>query len=157
MRLAFDVEGIPKTKGSMRSWLNKRTGRIVTHNDDPRTAAWERRVHLEAVAAARRAALRPFSGAVVVSLTFRLPRPPSSVRRDGTPRARAEPWPLKKRSGDLDKLQRPVLDALTGIAWSDDAQVVGVAATKEWATRERRAGVEVVVTEAADVVTEGAA
>jgi Holliday junction resolvase RusA-like endonuclease len=47
------------------------------------------------------------------------------------------------RPPDLDKLTRAVLDALTGIVWTDDAQVVAVAATKR---RSATPGVTVTVT-----------
>jgi crossover junction endodeoxyribonuclease RusA len=155
LRLAFAVEGIPKTKGSMKAL--RRGSRVVVINDSERTGAWEARIRVAARAAARSVAFRPLSGPVCVSVTFRLPRPVSSIRRDGTPRARADLFPVKKRSGDLDKLQRPVLDALTGIAWEDDAQVIAVAAQKTWANREKRPGVEIEVVEAADVVAAGGA
>ena len=45
---------------------------------------------------------------------------------------------------DLDKLCRAVLDALTGIAYKDDQQVVSLFATKSYG---ERAGVFILLTE----------
>lgn len=47
------------------------------------------------------------------------------------------------RPPDLDKLTRAVLDALTGIVWDDDAQVVALAVTKR---RSATPGLMVTVT-----------
>lgn len=54
---------------------------------------------------------------------FALPRPRSRPKRDH--------WP--DRRPDLDKLGRALLDALTGIVFLDDAQVVALDPTKEYA------------------------
>lgn len=59
---------------------------------------------------------------LAVDIVFHLPRP----RHTRYPVA-----PLGKP--DVDKLIRGVLDALTGAAWQDDAQVVNVNADKVWA------------------------
>jgi len=45
---------------------------------------------------------------------------------------------------DIDKLSRAVLDALTGIVFSDDAQVADLQAHKFFADAERPVGVRVV-------------
>lgn len=62
---------------------------------------------------------------VEVSYSFRLVRP-RSVKR---------PYPTRKGSGatggDIDKLMRAVNDALTGLAWDDDSQIVRVGATEK--------------------------
>jgi Holliday junction resolvase RusA-like endonuclease len=63
-------------------------------------------------------------GPVKVQITFHLPRPKSRPKRHTHPDVRP----------DLDKLQRAVLDALTGIAWRDDAQVCAIAAEKCYTT-----------------------
>jgi Holliday junction resolvase RusA-like endonuclease len=56
-----------------------------------------------------------------VRVAFRLPRPKGHYGRRGLrPSAPAYPNVMP----DLDKLARAILDALTGIVWRDDAQVV---------------------------------
>jgi hypothetical protein len=41
-------------------------------------------------------------------------------------------YPIGARSGDLDKLARSVLDALTGVVFKDDAHVTQLTASKDW-------------------------
>lgn len=71
-------------------------------------------------------------GPVALVLTFVMERPRSHYADlQGTVKARyidAEPTARP----DLDKLVRAILDALTGIVYDDDSQVIHVAATKEF-------------------------
>lgn len=60
---------------------------------------------------------KPFKGAVRVHLRFVLPRPKATPKTLPTP-------PAVKRNGDIDKLARAVLDALTGPVLVDDSLVV---------------------------------
>ena len=53
--------------------------------------------------------VRPFAGEVIVHLT----------------------WSRKRRAGDLDNRIKQVLDALRGFAYTDDAQVVEIHATRQ--------------------------
>lgn len=59
-------------------------------------------------------------GPVSMQLTFRLTAPKSVRREHPTVRP------------DLDKLVRAVLDALTGLAYKDDSQVVSIQASKTY-------------------------
>jgi crossover junction endodeoxyribonuclease RusA len=92
---------------------------VITH-DNTRTMPWRRLV----AERARDAIAAPIAGPVDITLTFWLPRPPSvSAKRRPTPCCKP----------DLDKLVRAVLDALSGIAYVDDAQVVVLMAGKRYA------------------------
>ena len=112
-----------------------------------RVPKWRR-----AIADAARAAMdllpadeqRAATGAVSVTLDFLLPRPKGHLgtgRNAGVLRESAPVDPLSKP--DLDKLARAVLDALTGIAWVDDAQVTDLVAAKRFSPRPDQAGVHV--------------
>ena len=46
-------------------------------------------------------------------------------------------FPTGRQIGDTDKLIRSVCDALTGIAWYDDSQVVDITAKKRFASRDQ--------------------
>ena len=74
----------------------------------------------------------PIDGAVQLELTFVLAKP-KTVKRI---------YPFVRP--DLDKLCRAVLDALTGIAYKDDQQVVTLNANKIYG---KRAGVFILLTE----------
>ena len=69
------------------------------------------------------------TGPVEVLLHFELARPKSARRL------------LPSTKPDLDKLARAVLDALTGVVFKDDAQVVDLRVTKRYGTP----GVHVIV------------
>lgn len=66
----------------------------------------------------------PLDGPVLVEVTFTLAKPASAPKRRRT-------WPIKQRSGDVDKLVRAAFDSLTDAGvWKDDAQVIEVLARK---------------------------
>lgn len=67
-------------------------------------------------------------GPVVVRLEFEMQRPRSHEKLTSPPR-----YVTNRARGDIDKLQRAVLDALTEAAvWYDDSQVVEVHASKRY-------------------------
>lgn len=65
------------------------------------------------------------TGPVIVRMTFGLQKPASAPKRTRT-------WPIKARSGDIDKLARSVLDSLTGVLIADDSQAVAIVPVKDW-------------------------
>ena len=67
---------------------------------------------------------RPFT--VELAFEFALPKRVRDGRQPGDPHL---------QTPDIDKLERAVLDALTGIVWADDCQVVAVHKTKRWCHR----------------------
>lgn len=73
----------------------------------------------------------PLQGALQVVLEFVMPRPASTPKRT-TPAAIKKP--------DLDKLIRAVFDALTGVVWRDDSQVIEVVASKQLAELDEQPG-----------------
>lgn len=73
----------------------------------------------------------PTREAVAVALRFGLPRPKGhwgTGRNADRLKPSAPAWPATKP--DVDKLERAVLDALTGVLWADDSQVVILSADK---------------------------
>lgn len=131
--MTFTCPGHPVTQGSKRAFV--RNGRpIVTEQAGDRLRLWR---HVIATSARENATQGPLDGPVKVHLWFRLQRPASTPKRKRT-------WPIRARSGDVDKLARAALDSLTGVAFHDDAQVVHLVVEKDWAD-SRGPGVEVVV------------
>lgn len=91
----------------------------VLHDNDRELRAWR-----DAIAAAARPHFpRPISGPVDVVMVFAFVRPQGhrGARGNLLEAGRARPRPTVKPDGD--KLSRAVLDALTGVAYLDDAQV----------------------------------
>jgi len=104
-------------------------------NDSPKTKR-----HQKAVA--QRAALafsgHAVAGPVYVSISFFLPRPKHHLgtgRNAGVVKPRyVNAWPDASNRNDIDKLTRLVLDAMTGVIYEDDGQVVACDASKRYAT-----------------------
>lgn len=116
---SFHVRGLPKSKGSLQPFVAG--GRAVMARSKA-SESWEQLVRFQVqdfVGA-------PWEGPVSVALTFYLPRPKSLPKRVRQPATRP----------DIDKLVRAVLDALTGIVFGDDGQVVSLAASKRYATAD---------------------
>lgn len=128
-RVTFRVASVPVPKGSMRAFV--RGGRPILTSDNVGLKGWEGVVRHQAQQHVH--ALVP--GAVSVGLAFILPRPPSLPKRVAQH--------LKKP--DLDKLARAVLDALTGVAFADDAQVTHLGCTKRYQEPTEQPGVVVTV------------
>lgn len=117
MKLEFFVPGVPVPKGSMKGFVvGKRA--LITEGNKARVRPWMSSIGL----AARDAGAVPLEGPVWLSLVFCMPRPKSHAGAKGL-RPSAPRAPNVKP--DIDKLTRAVLDALTGILYGDDAQVVG--------------------------------
>lgn len=122
--LAFRTIGLPVAQGSMSAFVvGKRA--IVTDQKGKTLKPWREALRSDAVTAAGED-WQPLAGPVKVTLLFALPKPASAPKRRRV-------WPVGKRSGDLDKLTRAVLDALTQAAIvRDDSQVVDLRAIKDY-------------------------
>lgn len=120
VHLHFSVAGVePVAQGSMRA----PAAGVVVHNDGRKLRGWR-----ELVTAAAREACRgrkPWTGPVQLKLTFafRQPRDRRGLQ-------------LKFTKPDIDKLERAVLDALTGVLYQDDAQVYAVEKIKLWQAQD---------------------
>jgi len=98
----------------------------------------------EQVRAAWMVAGRPWlDGALAVKATFHVQRPRSHFGTGANAcklRGAAPAWPTSRC--DVDNLLKAPLDALNGLLFADDAQVVHVQATKRYATDKPHAVLE---------------
>lgn len=117
--LSFYVAGVPVPEGSTKAFLVAGKPRI-THQGGDNLRAWRQRIAHEAQAV-RPQDWRSDASAYEVKAVFIAPRP-ASVK----PWHRV--WPTV--APDCDKLLRALDDALTGILWPDDAQVIAVTVFK---------------------------
>lgn len=120
--MKFFVAGIPVPKGSMRAFRHRTTGRVVTIADNrEKLRGWSSAVAVEAVRATRMIGWRMICGGpIALEVRFVFERPKSSRRV------------LPTVPPDIDKALRAIMDALTGVIYLDDAQVVDVHATKKY-------------------------
>lgn len=119
--MTFTIEGRCPTKGSTRSFI--RGGKVVTIADNARLASWTREARKAAYAAGVRVIGKPRG--VILTVGVQFTRPKTAKRTEHTVRP------------DIDKCLRAVLDALTGVGYADDSQVVSVRAVKLYGPSER--------------------
>ncbi len=127
--LSLRVVGVPTTQGSKNGFVVKtKTGKLralVVDVKRKELRSWREAIRSDAVAELGEDWV-PLSGPIRVTLHFTLPKPASAPKRRRT-------WPIGARSGDIDKLERAALDALTDAAlWRDDGQVVDLHGTKDY-------------------------
>ncbi len=140
MEISFFVPGIPKPGGSKRAIPLMRFGRPILRpsgapifnvvEDCKGTANWRQSV---AVFARQAHAGKPLTGPLSIACAFVMPRPKGhfgSGRNAGAVRATAPKLPTVKP--DATKLFRSTEDALSGILWVDDAQIVKQVVGKEY-------------------------
>lgn len=132
--LAFTVVGLPQAKGSTRSFVVTPKGggkpRAVTTGDNPKTKGWQQMIancaSIELLRAVNREN-RFLTEPVTIEVDFYLPRPQTLLTKSKA----AIDVPHTKKP-DLDKLARSCKDALTGVVWTDDAQVTHLIARKHY-------------------------
>ena len=134
LRASFFVPGIPKPQGSKRAFVNPKTNRAVVVEDNTKTHDWRSDVRAMAYDYSDS---RISDGPVRLELEFVMRRPVSTPKTKPTPHAVKKP--------DLDKLVRAILDALTGILFSDDSQVTGITAHKRIAEVDEMPGCRIVM------------
>lgn len=142
------IHGAAKPAGSKRAFAlrNRRGGLLMRANgapvinvvDDCKLGRqWKDVVRGQAIAQWPRG-VRRFDGPVSVLMRFVIARPKSHYgtgRNAGVINASSPACHTSKP--DVLKLTRAVEDALTGLAWADDAQIVDERITKAWGPSDR--------------------
>lgn len=129
LAIAFTVYAPVASQGSMTALRSRSTGKVIVKHPK-KLKPWRDTVGYSAQRAmAGRAKL---IGPLALYVRFTLPRPKSA------PKSRT--WPHVKP--DLDKMLRAIGDAMEGIVYANDSQIVVVAASK---TYGERVGVEIKV------------
>ena len=135
--VTFGVDGLPVGKGRPRF---ARVGKFVQTYSDKKTVAWE-----DQVRAAAQKAMGPtdiLETPVTLALYFRLPIPQSwSKKRQEAAKNQLESYTKKP---DWDNLGKAVSDALNGVIYKDDSQVVSAHIRKVYSTVP---GVDIFVSE----------
>lgn len=121
--LVFSMNGEPRGKGRPRTSVRGGFARVYT---DAATRKYEASVRR--VAEAAMGARPPMDGALSVSLRFRLSPPKSMTKRERAAVLAGE-QPYLGRI-DLDNGAKAILDAMNGVAFHDDRQIVRLFLTK---------------------------
>lgn len=126
--IGFTVIGVPSTQGSKTARPFRRangTLGVAVQEGASKAKAEELKTWRSMIATAASLALQEtraaiLDGPVIIAATFYLPRPKNAKKKlfpDTRP--------------DLDKLQRAIGDALSGVAYTDDSRIV------DWNPRKR--------------------
>ncbi len=121
----FFVPGLPRPGGSKKGFYIPKIKRVVITEDNKRSKDWRATVALVASETVK----TPMEGPLFVYFDFRLPRPKGHMGKSGV-RASAPAYPAVKP--DTTKFIRSTEDAMTGIVWHDDAQIVAQAGSKQY-------------------------
>lgn len=124
--IRFTVYGTPRPQGSTRAFIPKGWKRAIITSDNAKLKPWRQEVTGKAASLG----IEPFAQHIPLSLTvdFYFDRPASATE--------------KKRPGmtvkpDVDKLVRGIFDALKGVLYHDDAQIVSTIGMKHYGSPER--------------------
>ena len=134
MKIAFFVPGVPRPGGSKNAFRNPHTGKIQVVESGKHTKEWRSNVRHFGYCAYQDG--EPLEGPLRLSVLFTAVRPKchyGSGRNADVLKDSAPAYPTTRP--DITKLLRAVEDALTGVLWLDDSQIVIQRAAKTY--RER--------------------
>ena len=130
-KIQFLVYGTPTPQGSMKAFAFQQGDQLRARITHASKKVLPYRHAIAQVAAIRKQEtgfeLIPRNVGVILRVSFHLARPKSLPKKQEAHTKRP----------DLDKMVRSCLDALTGILWTDDSQVVCLVATKRYGSPER--------------------
>ena len=136
--LVFTVYGIPGAQGSKRY-----VGRGIMVESSKKVKPWRQDIRYAALD------IKPAdwdtSVPMALSVVFLFQRPKSHYGKKGL-RSTAPTHCTSASLGDIDKLLRSTNDALTGILFDDDRQVISVNAQKRYCVGAEQPGALIVLT-----------
>lgn len=129
MRISFTIPGPPQGKARPRV-VRTKSGASVSYNLD-KTVAYEELVRMSFREAARKAKVEePCEAPVCITILALYPIPKSTSKKRAAAMKRCEILPAKKP--DWDNIGKIICDALNGLAYKDDAQVVAASVRKQY-------------------------
>ena len=135
---SFSVYGKPAPQGS-----KKHVGRGILVESSKHVYGWRKYIKVTA----KRLLPKGWHATMGIQLEaeFLFKRPKNHFRTNGELKPSA-PTHCTTRVGDLDKLVRALADALTGVAYEDDSQIISFKTTKRYVRNNEREGANVWVT-----------
>lgn len=129
MILTFTVYGRPQPQGSMRAFTPKGWTRPILTSTNKNLKSWRQEVAIMAQSLMTSSKVEPVRRPlpVYVSASFIFQKPKSTPKKVVS----------NTKKPDIEKLCRALADALTGICYDDDSQIVELMATKSYGEPER--------------------
>jgi crossover junction endodeoxyribonuclease RusA len=121
----FTVYGKPQPQGSVRAFMPKGARFPVVTSDNKALKSWRQEIASVAMVEMNGTAMH--TGPMHVMASFMFARPNSLPKR----------ITRKTTKPDVDKLLRGLLDAMTGIVFRDDAQIIVASISKQFGEPER--------------------
>ena len=121
MKIRFFVPGVPKPGGSKTGFYNKKLNRVLMV-DASKNTDWKNAVRYFCIQSFTG---EPLSGSLKLTISFAMPRPQNHYgtgKKKEILKENAANYHISRP--DIKKLIRSTEDALTGILWHDDAQIV---------------------------------
>ncbi len=146
----FFVPGIARTSGSKRSFINPNTGKPIITAANPKQKDWQASVGL--FAKNKFGEEVPWDGPLIATMEFIRLRPKGHYgtgRNDGV----LKDWAISKRptgKPDVLKLGRAVEDAMNGVIYIDDSQIVEEHLSKVYGDTP---GVDITITKIVDKIS----
>jgi len=136
--ITFAVHGLPAPQGSKRH-----LGKGVMVESSQNVKPWRQDVKFTALAA--KPSGWDTTPAMALSVVFKFQRPTSHLGKNGL-RPSAPQHCTSARNGDIEKLVRSTNDALTGVLFDDDRQVVTLNAIKRYCIEGEQPGAIITLT-----------
>lgn len=133
MTINFTIPGPPQGKARPKVTRNKYSGKSLTYTPD-KTVSYEELTRIRYLAAAHGFKFAD-DAQVAVQITARYPIPKSKSKKVKSAMQTGELKPTKKP--DWDNIGKIICDALNGIAYEDDSQIVLGQVVKEYSDGPR--------------------
>jgi Holliday junction resolvase RusA-like endonuclease len=129
MAIVFRVDGTPGPQGSKKGFVNPKNGRVIMVESSAKVKPWRALVAHAAKEEMRKQKAIIMTSDVFMIATYYWKRPKSHYGKKGL---KADAPTFVKTKPDLSKLQRSTEDALTGIVFVDDSQIVSMSIKKRY-------------------------
>jgi Holliday junction resolvase RusA-like endonuclease len=137
MKIEFNVPAVPVAQPRARATAINGMARMYEAKKSHPIHEFKATCRMACDSAFRKA---PLTGPLHVMLEFLFPRPAAKQWKS---RAMVREW--KTTKPDVDNLAKAVFDALNGIMWADDSQIVTCSVGKMIASGDEQPGVKVTV------------
>ena len=142
IKIEFTVFGQPQTAGSKKGFYQPKLKRVIITDDNTKSRSWKEQVASAAHQAYNGPLLRE---ALAMSLIFYRVRPKGHFKANGISFSKTGAGSFGPATRpDLLKLARAVEDALKGVIYVDDAQIITETLRKRWGEPSR---VDVLISE----------
>ena len=147
MKIEFFIAGTPRSAGSKSGFLNPKTKKYIFAPAGKYQKSWQESIRWAAIEAGYNGTMI-IEGAVELSIEYVYRRPKGHYKSNGELNKKGRDTPYKTSKPDLDKLNRAVADALSGLIWRDDSQVVRMKEVgKSYGKQGQPEGAYVIITE----------